>query len=583
MNNKKIISDPVTLTVIDNKLVNICKEMGTAMMTTAFSPIFSESGDLSCAIFNKHGMMIGQAEFCPAQLGAIIFTMEWAIKELGIETFEQGDIVIHNDPFRGGCHIPEHSIIKPVFYDNKLFGFVANIAHIAEVGGSAPGGFVGDATEVFQEGLRLPPIKIVKNGKDVDDVWKIILSNHRTPKATWADFKAMIGSLHLAERRLIEMLDEYGVDVTEQALNDLEILSEKRMRAEILEIPDGEYSYEDFMEDDGISDKSYKIKALVIVKGDELLVDYTGTDLQAKGPINATYGVTASATYNAVFNITDPNIPRNLGCYRPISIIAPPGTLVNVSYPGSSVGGNTETHPRIVEILFGALSKAVPSKIAASDGGTCANFVFGGIHPENGETFVQYHFEGVGWGGRYQLDGNDALIIPNGGTTSKNTPIEIFDVRYPLRTDSYSLVKDSGGPGKFRGGLGTSREWTVTADEITVSALFDRAKLKPFGLFGGQGGGLSGLYIKISGKGDWLTFSEVFKTISPSKFSNIRVKKGDKIRLVTSGGGGYGSPLERDPSKIIEDVSEGYVSLQAAKNDYHKNIQLIDNKFKIVN
>ena len=576
-----IKTDLVTLTVIDNRMVNICKEMGTAMMTTAYSPVFSESGDLSCAMFNNQGEVIAQAEFCPSQLGAIIFTMEWAIKELGVENFEPGDVVIHNDPYRGGCHIPEHSVIKPVYYKEKLFGFVANIAHVTEVGGSAPGGFVGDATEVFQEGLRLPPIKIVRRGEDVEDVWKIILSNHRTPKATWADFKAMIGSLHVAERRLIEMLDEYGLKVVTQAIADLKILGERRMRAEIAGIPDGEYTFEDYMEDDGITDRRYKIKATVIVDGDDLLVDYTGTDPQARGPINATYGVTASATYNAIFNITDPNIPRNAGCYQPIRIIAPPGTLVNVSYPGPSVGGNTETHPRIVEILFGALSQAVPHKVAASDGGTCANFVFGGVHPETGDTYVQYHFEGVGWGARERWDGNDALIIPNGGTTSKNTSIEIFDGRYPLRTDAHGLVPDSGGAGRRRGGLGTFREWTVTADEITVSTLFDRAKLHPFGLFGGRGGGLAGLYIKKSGKGDWQTFGEVFGTVSPSKFSNIQVNKGDRIRLVTSGGGGYGLPLEREPEKVLEDVIEGYVSQHAAREDYQVVIEAVGDKYRI--
>jgi N-methylhydantoinase B/oxoprolinase/acetone carboxylase alpha subunit/endogenous inhibitor of DNA gyrase (YacG/DUF329 family) len=216
-----IKTDPVTLTVIDNRLVNICKEMGTAMMTTAYSPVFSESGDLSCAIFDKNGQMISQAEFCPSQLGAIIFTMEWTIKEIGPENFEPGDVVIHNDPYRGGCHMPEHSVIKPIYYKGELFGFVANIAHVAEIGGMAPGGFVGDATEVFQEGLRLPPIKIMRRGKDVEDIWKIILSNHRTPKASWADFRAMIGSLHVAERRLIELLDEYGSCRKTNARGDL--------------------------------------------------------------------------------------------------------------------------------------------------------------------------------------------------------------------------------------------------------------------------------------------------------------------------------------------------------------------------
>jgi len=558
--------DVITLSVVNNRLVNICREMGIAMMKTAYSPIFNEGLDFSCCLFNHKGEMISQAEFCPAQLAASIFVVEWSIKEMGVENLKPGDVILHNDPYRGGCHIPEHCFIKPIFYQGKLAGFAANIGHLAEIGGKNPGGFAGDATEVYQEGLRIPPIKLVKGGVDDEDLWKLIMTNHRTPRNTLGDFSAMIGSLHVAERRLIHLLDEYGLEDFRQITEELMDVAEKRMRAEISALPDGEYSFEDCMEDDGLLDKPTFIRTKVIIEGDTLIVDYSGSDPQAKGPINATYGVTAGATYNAIFHLTDPDIPRNIGAYRPIKIIAPPGTVVNCTHPAPEVGGNTETHPRIWEILMGAFSQAVPEKVAASDGGTCCNFLFGGVHPETGQYYANYHLEGGGWGGRVNKDGNNTIIVPNGNC--RNTPVEVFETRYPLLVNSYALEKDSGGPGKFRGGLGSRRKFTVVAPEITLSTLFDRVKVKPFGLFGGKGGGNASLSIRKKGARTFVPFTKAYGTNSPSKFSGIPIHQGDEIYLVSPGGGGYGPPFERDPELVLRDVEDGFVSIKAAREEY---------------
>ena len=432
--------DQVTLSVIHNRLVNICREMGTAMMKTSYSTIFNEGLDFSCVIFNRDGEMIAQAEFCPAQLGAILFTVKWAIEELGLENFEQGDVVIHNDPYRGGCHMPEHAVIKPVYHEGEIFGFVANIGHVAEIGGMAPGSFAATATEVYQEGLRLPLVKIMRRGEYVEDLWKVILANHRTPRHTWGDFHAMIGSLHIAEGRLGALLEKFGVDYINQANAALMDHAERWMREEIRQIPNGEYSFEDCVEDDGVTNDPTWIRATVIVRDDELIADFSRSDPQAKGIVNATYGVTASATYNAIFHVTDKDIPHNSGCYRPIKIIAPPGTIVNVRHPGASVGGNTETHPRIVDVLLGALSKAIPERVAAAECGTSCNFLFGGNHPETGQYYVVYNFEGGGWGARHYKDGNNAVVVPNGNC--RNTPVEVFESRYPWLTHSYELVQD---------------------------------------------------------------------------------------------------------------------------------------------
>ena len=559
--------DPVALTVVDNYLTSCCRDMGVTMMTTAYSPIFNESLDFSCVIFDPRGNMLAQAEFCPSQIGTIKFTVEWTIEELGLDGFDEGDIVIHNDPYRGSGHVPEHMVLKPVFWEGALVAFVANVAHMSEVGAKTPGGLSGDATEIYQEGLLLPPVKIKRRGEDVDDVWKIILSNHRTPRVTLGDFRAMIGSVDMAERRLHALIADYGLDFVQSAAAELIAIAERRMRAEIAAIPDGTYTFEDAIEDDGITDRDYPIKLSLTVEGGEVIADFTGSAPQAVGPVNAIYAVTASAVYNAFLHLTDPTIPRNEGCYRPFTIIAPPGTIVNCSFPAPVAGGNTETSPRITDMIFGALQHAIPERVAASCGGTSSPFLFGGTDPRTGEPYAHFHFEGVGWGGRRGLDGNDMVVTINGNC--RNTPVEVFETRYPaFRIESYRLVADSGGPGEFRGGLGGERIFTVTVPEVTVSALLNRMKTKPWGVLGGGEGAIGGLWVRRSGTSEWRTFVEEFGTMSPSKFSGVTLRDGDQVRILMPGGGGYGDPRRRDPEAVRRDVAEGFVSAEAARTVY---------------
>ena len=559
--------DAITLNVINNSLTNICREMGIAMMRTSYSSIFNEGLDFSCVIFDARGEMIAQAEFCPAQLGAIKYTVAWTLEELGPGYFQPGDVVIHNDPYRGGCHVPEHMFLKPVYIKDRLFGYVANIGHITEIGGKAPGGFAADATDVYQEGLRIPPIKIMQGGRHVDDVWKLIAANHRTPATTWGDFHAMIGSLSIAERRLVELVDRYGVSTIELAAESILDYSERCMRAEIGEIPDGESSFEDYVANDGVvPDKRYRIRVSLVVNGDEILVDFTGSDRQARGPINCTYGVTASATYNAIFHVTDPEIPHNSGCYRPIRIIAPAATVVNVVHPAPEVGGNSEIHERIVDVLFGALSRFVPDRVMASSGGTSCNFLSGGIHPATRQYWAYYQIDGCGWGGQMRQDGNSAQCPTNGNC--RNTPVEVLETKYPFRVLEYRLIPDSGGPGKNRGGLATQKIMEVTAPEVTVSAMIDRMEVSPFGLFDGKEGASTGLYVRPAGASEFRTFCDVFGTVSPNKFSGIRLHRGDRVLIRSAGGGGYGDPLAREPEAVLEDVREGWVSAEAALAEY---------------
>ena len=432
--------DLVTLNVVYNRLVGICREMGTTMMRTAYSPIFSESRDFSCVLFDRHGRMLAQTEFCPAQVGAIRFVVKWLIAEIGEENVREGDIIVHNDPYRGGVHMPEHVVIKPVYYDGEIFGYVSNIAHLVEIGGMAVGGFAATATEIYQEGLRLPPVWLMRGGEYNEDVWRIMMSNHRAPRYTWGDLHAMMASLNVAEQRTHELLDAYGVERISQVSDELLDYAERWMRDEIRAIPDGEYSFEGYMEDARDAPLRDWIRLRLVVEDGSLVADFSDSDPQAQHVLNCTYGVTASGTYNAVFHFADNNVPHNDGAYRPITVIAPPGTITNVVHPGPCVGGNTETHPRVWGIVIGALSKAVPEHVSADTGGTSCNFLFGGTHPDTDRYYVHYHFDGVGWGGRAHADGNSNQVIPNGNCPA--TPVR--DLRDALSV-SRTLVSPAAG------------------------------------------------------------------------------------------------------------------------------------------
>ncbi|HJN40383.1 MAG TPA: hydantoinase B/oxoprolinase family protein, partial [Chloroflexota bacterium] len=558
--------DPVTLTVVHNRLVGICREMGTTMIRTAYSPIFSESRDFSCVLFNADGDMLAQTEFCPAQVGAIRFVVKWLIAEIGAENLKPGDVVVHNDPYRGGVHMPEHVVIKPVYYDDELFGYVANIAHLVEIGGQAVGGFAATATEIYQEGLRVPPVWLIREGEYNHDVWKMIMANHRAPRISWGDLHAMVASLTVAERRVHELLDAYGVEQIKTISQQLLDHAERWMREEILAIPDGVYHFEDCMEDAREEPERDWIRLKLVIEDGDILADFSASDPQAEHVLNATYGVTASGVYNAVFHLADNEIPHNDGAYRPITVIAKPGMITNVVHPGACVGGNTETHPRIWGITMGALAQAAPERVSADTGSTACNFLFGGVNPDSGLYYVHYHFDGVGWGGRHDADGNSHQVIPNGNT--QTTPVEIFETRYPFLERHYRLRTDSGGPGRHRGGLGSDRILEVRAPEITMSALFDRMVMKPWGIFGGEGGDNSELLIRLAGSDEFVTFREAYGTPSNSRVSNIKLKRGDRVLLRSSGGGGYGKPEERPVEAVLADVREDFVSIEGARDDY---------------
>ncbi|MFQ5426262.1 MAG: hydantoinase B/oxoprolinase family protein [Gaiellales bacterium] len=555
--------DPVALRVLHSQLVNICEEMGLATMRTSYSPIFSEGLDFCCLILNRDGELVAMQNLNPAMTGQALYSGRWVVDDVGAENFDPGDVIIHNDPYRGGSHMPEHLVITPFFHEGELRGWLCNIAHVAEIGGMAPGSFSANATEVYQEGLRLPPVKIERRGEPVRDVWRIMLANHRTPDHSWGDFNAMIGSLKVGARRLEQLFDEHGPEEIERAIPALFDYSETWIRRDIAELADGTYSGEDSQEDDGFEQRAYTLRADLTIDGDHLLVDWSRTDPQARGAINAPYPVTASATYTGIFQVIGSGAPFNSGAIRPIDIVARPGTVVNVRHPGACVGGQTELQPRIVEIIQGKiLSQVAPERTSAASGGTSGNFLFGGVHPRTGHYYTNYHFEGMGWGGRAETDGNNAQIVPHGNC--RNTPVEVFESRYPWTVHEYRLNDDAGGAGRTRGGLGVTRILEVEADEITVSALCDRSKISPWGVHGGLEGDRLAYLVKRVGSDEFLPFSEAFGTVSDTKFSNVRLRRGDLVMLHSPSGGGYGPPTERDPEKVADDVRNRFVSAESA-------------------
>lgn len=561
--------DPITLEVIRNGLISSCREMGKAMSRTAYSVIFSEGYDFSCAIFDKQAEMVAQAEFNPVHLGAMAYAVEWCLKEIGLENIYPGDVILHNDPFRGGTHITDFTIMIPVFIEDELVAIPANRAHLLDIGGKVPGGFAGDSTEIFQEGITIPPVKVSSRGEVRTDIWKIILSNVRVPKLIYGDFQAMIGSLEIGKRGVMRYIDKYGKDTFLNALEEIKDYSERRMKAEIVKLPKGTFEGEDYLDDDGINPDRLKVKVAVTVTDDMIIADYSGTSPQAKGPINATYGVVASQTYNAVLNLTDPYIPTNHGCFRPIRIIAPPTTIVNADYPAAVFGGNVETSTRMVDAFMAAMAKAIPEKVAAGCYGTCQNFTGGGIDHNTGDPFVYYLFREGGWGGRATKDGNDSLMNYVGN--DKNQPIEILENRYPWIIEAYELVMDSGGPGKFRGGIGAKYIIRILNPEIRINLIADKYTQAPFGLFGGlppiprkEDGHWNDFRVRLRGSEEFKPVSELFNKVSPSKWGDIYLHEGDCIEFLTYGGGGYGDPLERDPEAVAYDVKNRYVSRENA-------------------
>lgn len=516
--------NPIQLEVLRHALTGVAEEMLAALVRTALSPNIRERRDCSTALFDAKGRMVVQSESIPVHLGAMPFSVAAALTKL--QTFEPGDVIALNDPFAGGAHLPDITLITPIFQGEKVRAFAANRAHHADIGGMTPGSIAGDATEIYQEGVRIPPIRLWKRGQLNEEAFQLILANVRTPAEREGDLRAQFAANETGRRRFVEIIERYSWKTLNHAMAELLAYSERRMRVEIAKIPSGFYSAEDHLDDDGRGHERIPIRAKICVRSDEIIVDFTGSAPQVEGPLNAVYAVTASAVYYTVRCLTDPTIPPNEGCYRPIRIIAPEGTIVNACPPAAVVGGNLETSQRIVDVLIRALAPACPDKAIAASQGTMNNITLGGIDPHTGVPFTFYETLAGGSGARYAKPGIDA--IHSHMTNTLNTPIEVLETFYPVRVERYEIRENSGGLGKHRGGNGLRRDIRVLSNAI-FSLLADRRRVQPYGLAGGTPGAMGQDVLIRHGR----------ETPLPCK-GTVQLKAGDIVSIRTPGGGGFG-------------------------------------------
>ena len=541
MRQDQVQIDAISLEVLRNAISAIADEMNANLIRTAYSPNIKERRDCSSAVFDAQGQMIAQAESIPVHLGAMPYSVEAAIRH--VDTFAPGDIVVLNDPYSGGAHLPDVTFVAPVFIEDRLIAFVANRAHHADVGGKEPGSLAGDTVEIYQEGLRIPPILLWRAGALSDDLLQMILANVRTPDERWGDLRAQKAGCTIGIDRILNLCQRIGEAVLIEAMSAVLDYSERRMRHQIGLLPQGEACFEDVLDNDGISEARIPVRVRIVIENDRIEVDFTGTSEQVRGPVNAVFAVTASATYYAIRAFADPDIPPNSGCYRPIEITAPEGSLVNACLPAPVVGGNLETSQRIVDVVLGALGRLSPERSIAACQGSMNNLAIGGIDPRSGKPFTLYETMGGGFGGRPTKDGIDG--IHSHMTNTLNTPVEALETSYPLRVERYELRPGTGGGGQHRGGLGLRRDIRCLAPSARVSFLTDRRISQPYGVEGGEPG--------ARGKNIIIRDGEEMEL--PAK-GTATLLQGDVISIQTPGGGGFGLRSQRDVSAIEHDERE---------------------------
>jgi N-methylhydantoinase B len=541
--------DPVTLEVVRHGAESVAEEMNATLVRTAYSPNIKERRDCSCALFDGTGAMVAQAENIPVHLGAMPFSVAAALERF--PELAPGDAVLLNDPFRGGAHLPDLTLVTPVFAGSEPVAYAANRAHHADIGGAQAGGVAADSTEIYQEGLRIPPVKLFEAGEPNEAVFDTVLANVRTPEERRGDLRAQRAANETGRRRVESLLDEHGHEPLADAFAALQDYSERRMRAAIGELPDGRYRFADVLDDDGRGTEDLPVVVTVTVDGDTVGVDFAGTAPQTAGPVNAVRAVTVTATYYAVRCVTDPDVPPNAGCYRPVTVETPDGTIVNPAPPAAVVAGNLETSQRVVDAVFGALAAAVPGRVAAAGQGTMNSVTFGG-QGENG-PFTFYETQGGGGGGRAGADGMDGIHVHMSNTL--NTPVEVLETAYPLRVERYALRPDTGGAGEFRGGLGLRRDVTVRTD-ASLSVVADRHRSRPYGLAGGEPGAPGETWLLGDG-----TERLPSKTVR-------ELTAGETLSLRTPGGGGYGDPDDRTRAAVERDLRLGKLTVAAAEKRY---------------
>lgn len=522
-------TDLIQLEVFKHRFSAIAEEMGAVLRKASYSPNIKERRDFSCALFNSMGQMIAQAAHIPVHLGSMPLSVKAAISKAGPE-LNPGDMIILNDPYEGGTHLPDITLVSPVFFGSngsddppRLFGYVASRAHHADVGGMAPGS-MPVAREIYQEGLIIPPVKLIESGAMNSSVFNLLLANVRTPDERAGDLLAQIASNRRGEQRIVEMVSEFGWDPVSYYMGEMLAYTERMTRRLLCDLPDGEYTFKDFMDNDGISDEPVPIQVTITIRGDSALVDFSGSASQQKGSINAVYAITLSAVYYVFRCLLDLDVPNNDGCLVPIEVIAPEGSVVNARSPAPVAGGNVETSQRIVDVLLGALAKAAPERIPAASQGTMNNITIGGVGDAG--SFAYYETIGGGMGALPYKHGPSG--IHSHMTNTLNTPVEALEYAYPLRVLRYEIRRNTGGMGLFNGGDGIRRDLKVLSD-AQVTLLTERRVFKPYGINGGQTGV----------PGENIIIREGGKIGIPGKGS-FELRSGEILSIRTPGGGGYG-------------------------------------------
>ncbi len=526
-----MLLDQVQLEIFKNLFRSVAEEMGVVMQRSAYSPNIKERLDFSCALFDRDGDMVAQAAHIPVHLGSMPLSVKAAI-----QAFEpaEGDVILLNDPYAGGTHLPDITAITPCFYRGNLVGYLANRAHHADVGGAFPGS-MGLGREVYQEGLRIPPVRLYRAGRLQEDVMQLILANIRVRVERLGDLQAQIAANRRGETRLLELVEKYGADGVYDWMNRLLEYSQEMMKAALRRIPDGEYTFRDALEDDGLGSGPLPIKATVSVRGEHAKVDFSGTAPQTPGPLNCVYAVTLSAVGYVFRCLLDEGVPTNAGIFRAFEVIAPEGTVVNARPPAAVAGGNVETSQRIVDVVLGALAQALPDRIPAAGCGTMNNVTIGGVDPRTGSPFTYYETLGGGMGAHAKGPGLSGVQIHM--TNTKNTPVEALEYAYPLRVSRYALRRNSGGEGLHRGGDGLIRELEALAP-CRAALLTERRTSAPYGLEGGQVGAVGENHVRQSGAIRRL----------PGKVE-INLNPGDILSVATPGGGGFGTPTGSPPPR----------------------------------
>jgi N-methylhydantoinase B len=543
--------DPATFEVVKNALYCAAEEMKVVLAKTAYSPLLKLAGDYSCGLFDVRGEMVAQGPDLPIHLGSMPLAVKAVIQASG--TFEPGDVFIHNDPYFGGSHLPDVNVVTPAFHEGTLLGFACVRAHWPDIGSATPGSY-GATTEIYGEGLRLPPVRLQAAGVPNRDVEAIIFTNVRTPEERRGDLRAQLAANHRGVTRLQELARKLGVDRLLGIMQDVLDYSERMMRRMLAALPDGTATFEDFCDGDGIlepgdaHDRPFWIRMRVDKRGETLTVDFAGTDPQVPGPMNAPLTVTASGIYCAIKMIADPGdlVPPNSGCWRPITLVAEPGTVVSAVAPAPVVYANHEISHRVCDMLFGALARLAPERVMACSQGTSAILTLGGVDHRTGGRYVSYETIKGGFGARPSKDGITG--VASGISNTMNTPIELLEMSFPVRVERYAIVPDTGGPGRFRGGCGVERVWRVLGQATHASVCLERTKSAPFGLAGG-GAGAPGRIAMAGGDG------VERELLGKGAFTAPRESE---ISLRAPGAGGYGEPVARERERLRGDVIDGY-------------------------